>query len=68
MTLQEFFASKPRGHMTLMAEHLGITKTWLSLITNGHRNPSPMLAKQIEMYTKGKVKRKDLNAVFGAIK
>jgi DNA-binding transcriptional regulator YdaS (Cro superfamily) len=46
--------------MTAVATQLGVTRTWLSLITNGHAVPSPILCVMIERLTKGKVKRKVL--------
>jgi hypothetical protein len=60
MTLKEYFSKQPHGAMTAVATQLGVTRTWLSLITNGHAVPSPILCVMIERLTKGKVKRKVL--------
>jgi DNA-binding transcriptional regulator YdaS (Cro superfamily) len=60
MTLQEYFKDKPRGAQSLLAKQLGISKTWLSLILTGKRQPSPRLAMEIERHTLRSVKRVDL--------
>jgi DNA-binding transcriptional regulator YdaS (Cro superfamily) len=66
MTLNEFFADKPRGTRRNLAKTLGISKTWLSLVSTGRKLPSPELAKQIELHTGRKVKRVDLRPdIFG---
>jgi len=69
MTLKEYFGTKKLGAKTEMAKALGISRTWLALIINGQRVPSVNLSVEIERYTIGRVKRKDLRPdVFGAIK
>ena len=60
MTLQEYFKDKPRGAQSLLAKQLGISRTWLSLILTGKRQPSPRLAMEIERHTLRNVKRVDL--------
>ena len=66
MQLSDYFNNKAHGARSEMAEALGITRTWLSLLISGRRVPSPLLASSIEKYTKGKVKRKELRPdVFG---
>ena len=60
MTLQEFFSTQPRGAISRMAVQLGVSRTWLSLITNGHASPSPVMCSMIERLTKAQVKRKVL--------
>jgi DNA-binding transcriptional regulator YdaS (Cro superfamily) len=60
MNLQEYFAEEPKGAITEMAVFLGITQTWMSLLINGHRQPSPELAIKIEKATQGLVDRKIL--------
>ena len=66
MTLIEFFETKPRGAKLAMAQKLGISKTWMSLIVSGRQLPSPELCLAIERYTKGQVKRKTLRPdIFG---
>jgi DNA-binding transcriptional regulator YdaS (Cro superfamily) len=41
-----------------MAVQLGVSRTWLSLIVNGHAAASPIMCAMIERLTKGQVKRK----------
>lgn len=60
MNLKEYFAEEPFGAKKEMAEFLGITPTWLSLLLRGDRKPSPALAKRIEMATQGLVTAKEL--------
>lgn len=60
MTLEEYFATEPKGAIGEMAGYLGITQTWMSLLLNGHRRPSPELAIKIEKATQGLVTRDDL--------
>jgi DNA-binding transcriptional regulator YdaS (Cro superfamily) len=56
MTLNDFFYNLHIGAKKEMCESLGITQTWLSLILNGSKKPSPQLCLRIEEYTKNKVK------------
>lgn len=66
MTLFEYFDGKPRGAKLAMAQKLGISKTWMSLILSGRQLPSPELCMEIERYTKGQVRRKTLRPdIFG---
>jgi hypothetical protein len=66
MTLQEYFADKPRGSMIAFARKIGISKTWFSLIVTGRKLPSPELARDIELSTGRKVKRAELRPdIFG---
>ena len=60
MTLEEYFKEEPLGAVKEMADYLGISTTWLSLIIHAKRNPSPKLAIKIEEVTIGLVTRKDL--------
>lgn len=55
MSLKEYFVGEPHGSKKEMAEHLGISPTWLSLLISGARRPSPPLAKAIEKATQGLV-------------
>jgi hypothetical protein len=64
MQLKEYLDSKPYGSKADFAESLGISKTWLSLILNGSKQPSIHLCIEIERLTKRKVKRKDLRPDF----
>jgi DNA-binding transcriptional regulator YdaS (Cro superfamily) len=68
MTLEEYFRDKPRGVKADLARELGISKTWMSLLTSGRSVPSPELSHLIERLTKGQVTRKDLRPdLFGRI-
>jgi DNA-binding transcriptional regulator YdaS (Cro superfamily) len=68
MTLEEYFKDKPRGAKVDLARALGISKTWMSLLTSGRSVPSPELAHSIERHTHGKVTRKELRPdLFGRI-
>jgi len=60
MKFKEYFAQEPYGAKTQMAETLGITTTWLSLLINGSRRPSVSLSKKIEKFTKGRITAKEL--------
>jgi len=60
MTLKEYFDKQPHGAITQMANKLNISRTWLSLIVNGRKLPSPTLCILIERLTKKKVQRKVL--------
>jgi hypothetical protein len=68
MTLREYFEGRPRGAKIELARVLGISKTWMSLLTSGRTVPSPELAHSIERHTNGQVRREDLRPdVFGSI-
>jgi DNA-binding transcriptional regulator YdaS (Cro superfamily) len=60
MTLEEYFKDEPFGAKKEMAQYLGITQTWLGLLINRKRRPSPYLAKSIEKATQGLVPAKEL--------
>jgi DNA-binding transcriptional regulator YdaS (Cro superfamily) len=69
MTLDEFFATKPRGAKLAMATKIGVSKTWMSLIISGRKLASPELSGAIERYTKGQVQRAVLRPdIFGDLK
>ena len=51
MTLSEYFSTEPRGAKLEMAEYLGITPTWLSLLMSGRKRASPLLCVKIEEAT-----------------
>ncbi len=69
MTLHEYSSNKPRGAQLELAKKLGISKTWMTLITNGHQVPSPELAVLIHQLTNGLVTREELRPdIFGALK
>ena len=68
MKLQEYIRTSKRGTAASLAAKCGITKTWMSLIVSGKREPSPELAVLIEQHTEGKVTRTELRPdIFGAI-
>ena len=60
MNLREYFKDEPYGAKKEMAEYLGITQTWMCLLINQSRRPSPALAKSIEKATQGLVTAKEL--------
>lgn len=60
MTLNEYFSGEPKGAKKEMADYLGVSQTWLSLLINGRRVCSAHLAKKIEDATQGLVTRKEL--------
>lgn len=60
MTLKQYFEGEVHGAKKEMADRLGISPTWLSLLINGSRLPSATLAKKIEKATKGLVSAKTL--------
>jgi len=60
MTLKRFFEGEKHGSKREMADKLGISPTWLSLLINGSRQPSAALARKIEKATKGLVPAKTL--------
>lgn len=55
MTLKQYFVGEPHGAKREMADHLGISPTWLSLLINGSRKPSAALARRIDEATQGLV-------------
>jgi DNA-binding transcriptional regulator YdaS (Cro superfamily) len=60
MTLQDYFATEPRGAKIEMARYLGITPEWMSKLIAGTHPCSPTLARRIEEATQGLVTREDL--------
>jgi DNA-binding transcriptional regulator YdaS (Cro superfamily) len=69
MTLEQFFADKPRGAKIALARHLGITKQWMAAIITGRGLASAEVCAAIERYTKGKVLRATLRPdLFGELK
>jgi len=62
VNLQQYFKDEPKGAIVEMAEYLGVTATWLSLLIHGHRKPSPTLSIKIEEATQGLVTRKELRS------
>jgi DNA-binding transcriptional regulator YdaS (Cro superfamily) len=69
MNLNEYFQTLPHGSKVEFAKQLGITKTWMSLITSGRRVPSGPLCYLIERISHGKVTREELRPdIFGSVK
>ena len=64
MTLKEYFEEEPIGAVNEMAEYLGISSTWLSLIIHSHKKPSRKLAMKIIDATQGLVTIKELFPEF----
>ncbi|NBS75139.1 MAG: transcriptional regulator [Betaproteobacteria bacterium] len=60
MNLRQYFKGEPYGSKKEMADHLGITQTWLGLLIRKARRPSPELSKKIEKATQGLVSAKEL--------
>jgi DNA-binding transcriptional regulator YdaS (Cro superfamily) len=66
MTLDEYFKTDVRGAKAEMAEYLKVTPTWISLLIQGKRKPSPYLAVKIEKATSGLVSKEELRPdLFG---
>jgi len=59
MKINEYCKEKGLTQKTL-AKELKITPAFLSQLINGHRNPSPAMALQIEQITKGAITRMEL--------
>ena len=55
MTLLEYFSTEPRGAKHEMAQYLGITDTYMSLLIHGKRRPSAQMAVAIARATQGLV-------------
>jgi DNA-binding transcriptional regulator YdaS (Cro superfamily) len=60
MTLEQYFQEEPHGAKQEMADFLGITATWLSLLIHGKQQASPHLAIRIEQATQGLVTKEEL--------
>jgi DNA-binding transcriptional regulator YdaS (Cro superfamily) len=60
MNLKQYFRDEPFGAKKEMADYLGISPTWLSLLISKSRRPSPELAKKIQKATQGLVTAKEL--------
>jgi DNA-binding transcriptional regulator YdaS (Cro superfamily) len=60
MNLKEYFKNEPNGAKKEMADFLGISATWMSLLISEQRKPSPYLAKRIQNATQGMVCAKEL--------
>ena len=60
MKLKQYFDDEPIGAIKEMAEYLGVTQSWMSLLIHEKRRPSAVLARRIEEATQGLVTRKEL--------
>lgn len=66
MKLKQYFDDEPIGAIKEMAEYLGVTQSWMSLLIHEKRRPSAVLARRIEEATQGLVTRKELRPdLFG---
>jgi DNA-binding transcriptional regulator YdaS (Cro superfamily) len=66
MNLKQYFKDEPFGAKREMADYLGVSPTWISLIMHKKRKVSPQLAKKIEKATQGLVTAKELRPdIFG---
>ena len=66
MKLKQYFDEEPIGAIKEMAEYLGVTQSWMSLLIHERRKPSAALAKRIEEATQGLVTRRELRPdLFG---
>jgi len=66
MNLKQYFKDEPHGSKKEMADHLGITLTWMGLLISKKRRPSVMLAKKIQKATQGLVTAAELRPdIFG---
>jgi DNA-binding transcriptional regulator YdaS (Cro superfamily) len=69
MTLAEYLRKRPRGELTRLAIHLGVSKTWLSQIKHKRVPPSAALCAALEQITQGQVTRKELRPdLFGQLR
>lgn len=60
MTLNEYFKDEPIGAISEMADYLGISRVWMSLLIHEKKKPSHILAKRIEIATQGLVTKEEL--------
>jgi DNA-binding transcriptional regulator YdaS (Cro superfamily) len=60
MKLKKYFKGRPRGAKVELANQLGITKTWMSLLISGAKRPSYELSLKIQKITNREVTVKDL--------
>jgi DNA-binding transcriptional regulator YdaS (Cro superfamily) len=51
MNLKQYLKKNPFGAQADLASKLGISRTWMTLIVNGHVKPSPKLSIEIENHT-----------------
>ena len=66
MNLKQYFDEEPIGAIKEMAEYLGVTQSWMSLLIHERRKPSAALSKRIEEATQGLVTRRELRPdLFG---
>jgi DNA-binding transcriptional regulator YdaS (Cro superfamily) len=60
MTLSEYFKSEPLGSIAEMADHLGLSRVWMSKLIHKRSQPSIMLAIRIQNATQGLVTKEEL--------
>ena len=67
MPLREWLKSQGRGSQQKLAQTIGVSETWISLLVNGRVLCSPALATAIHQVTEGAVTRLELRPdIFGA--
>jgi DNA-binding transcriptional regulator YdaS (Cro superfamily) len=67
MPLREWLKSQGRGSQQKLAQTIGVSETWMSLLVNGRVPCSPALATAIHQVTEGAVTRLELRPdIFGA--
>lgn len=67
MTLREWLKSQGRGAQQKLAQKIGVSETWMSLLVNNRVPCSPHLATAIHQVTDGAVDRMGLRPdIFGA--
>jgi DNA-binding transcriptional regulator YdaS (Cro superfamily) len=66
MTLMEYFKDEPQGAIKEMAEYIGVSATWMSLLIHNKRKASFKVAIKLERATQGLVTMQDLRPdLFG---
>lgn len=67
MSLREWLKSQGRGSQQKLAQKIGVSETWMSLLVNNRVPCSPALATAIHQATEGQVTRLELRPdIFGA--
>lgn len=66
LVLKNWLKGRPRGAQQALANRIGVSETWLSLLVTGRAKCSPHLANAIHQATNGEVPRESLRPdVFG---
>lgn len=59
MNLKDYL-SRERGRNSRMAEHLNVSRGFVSMMSNNKKSVPPKIATAIESFTNGEVSRRDL--------